>query len=102
MSSATTNTNAAINPTGASTPVPRKAFPRANESEFKVVASLRDPSEAHSANHVDEEQAFTRTKAAILAVAYQAQGYWVEVFGDEGELLAGPLDPDQRIPSYIV
>jgi len=44
MSSATTNTNAAINPTGASTPVPRKAFPRAMTSECNrdaVLAGLR-------------------------------------------------------------
>ena len=34
---------------------------------------------------------------------FLARGYWIEVYDDDSkELLAGPFDPDQAAPAYIV
>lgn len=45
----------------------------------------------------------SRTQANQCAVNFWMKGYWVEVYDKEtGELLAGPLNPDEALPSYIV
>jgi hypothetical protein len=44
-----------------------------------------------------------RSRAAKIAAGFIKQGYWVEVFDDDsGEQLAGPFDPDERAPSFIL
>ncbi len=54
-------------------------------------------------NLVDYEVCPTRPKACEQARRYYRSGYWVEVYDQESrELLAGPIDPDQPLPGYIV
>ncbi|TCJ15210.1 hypothetical protein EZJ19_07835 [Parasulfuritortus cantonensis] len=73
---------------------------------FIVEASTSDPAarEGHAkGNLADYEICPTRPKACEQTHRYHRSGYWVEVYDqDSGELLSGPINPDQPLPSYIV
>ena len=73
---------------------------------FVVEASNSDPATRHGHerdNLVDFETHTTRTAATQCARFFLRRGYWVEVYDDATkELLAGPFDPDQAAPAYIV
>lgn len=73
---------------------------------FVVEASPSDPSgrEGYARdNLMDYEVCPTRPKASEQAQRYLRSGYWVEVYDlESNELLAGPFDPDQPLPTYIV
>ena len=44
-----------------------------------------------------------RTVTNQRARYFLQRGYWVEIYDDDTrELLAGPFDPDQSAPAYIV
>lgn len=73
---------------------------------FTIEASTSDPStrEGYARDNLaDYVVCQTRPKACEQVSRYHRRGYWVEVYEQEsGELLAGPLDPDQPLPRYIV
>lgn len=71
-----------------------------------VEASTSDPAtrEGYARDNLaDYEVCPTRPGACEQARRYHWRGYWVEVYDQESrELLAGPIDPDQPLPCYIV
>ena len=73
---------------------------------FVVEASNSDPAIRHGHerdNLVDFEIHTTRTATNQRARFFLQRGHWVEVCDDATkELLAGPFDPDQAAPAYIV
>ena len=73
---------------------------------FVVEASNGDPATRHGrerANLADCEIHATRTATNQRALFFLQRGHWVEVYDDDTkELLAGPFDPDQAAPAYIV
>ena len=77
-----------------------------NACRFKVEAGMRDPSAQHHhdlAGLNDHEVHTGRAAANRAARAFLQRGLWVEVYDDDTqELLAGPFDPDQPAPAYIV
>ena len=77
-----------------------------NGPRFVVEASNSDPAARHGherGNLSDCETHVTRADANQRARLFLRRGHWVEVYDDDTkELLAGPFDPDQPAPSYIV
>ena len=77
-----------------------------NGRRFVVEASNSDPATRHGHerdNLADCEIHATRTATNQRARFFLQRGRWVEVYdGDTKELLAGPFDPDQAAPAYIV
>ena len=77
---------------------------------FVVEASNIDPATCHGLGHgnprynlADFEIHATRTTTNQRARFFLQRGHWVEVYDDDTkELLAGPFDPDQAAPAYIV
>ena len=73
---------------------------------FVVEASNSDPNTHHGherGNLADFEIHATRTATNQRARFFLQCGHWVEVYDDATkELLAGPFDPDQAAPAYIV
>ena len=73
---------------------------------FMVEASTSNPStrEGYARDNLaDYAVAPTRPLACDQVRRYWRSGYWVEVYDqDSKELLAGPIDPDQPLPTYIV
>ena len=73
---------------------------------FVVEVSNSDPAtrDGHERdNLVDFEIHTTRTATNQRARFFLQRGHWVEVYDDATkELLAGPFDPDQAAPAYIV
>ena len=69
-----------------------------------VEASNSDPNTSHEhGNLADFEIHATRTVTNQRARYFPQRGYWVEIYDDDTkELLAGPFDPDQAAPAYIV
>ena len=78
----------------------------AGDRRFVVEAGNADPATQHQHEHdelVDRELHTCRITANRAARSFLQRGLWVEVYDDETrELLAGPFDPDQPAPSYIV
>lgn len=78
----------------------------AGDRQFVVEAGNIDPSKQHQHEHdklIDRELHTCRTTANRAARLFLQRGLWVEVYDDETkELLAGPFDPDEPAPSYIV
>ncbi len=78
----------------------------ANGRRFVVEASNSDPAARHGYerdNLADCEIHATRTATNQRARFLLRRGRWVEVYDDDTkELLAGPFDPDQAAPTYIV
>ena len=70
---------------------------------YNVRAYDQDPQQQHQPQALEDLLIDTadRIEARIHAKDFHGFGYWVEVFAD-GELIAGPLDPDQPAPSYIL
>lgn len=80
-------------------------FPSSNR-RFNVEAGNQDPAGQH---HQDRGRPFGQERHTSRAAANRAarlflqRGLWVEVYDDDTqELLAGPFDPDQTAPAYIV
>ena len=77
---------------------------------FVVEASNSDPATCHGQgscsrrdNLTDFEIHATRTATNQRARYFLRRGHWVEVYDDDTkELLAGPFDPDQAAPAYVV
>lgn len=71
---------------------------------FVVEVSNIDPNNGHEhGNLADFEIHATRTVTNQRARYFLQRGYWVEIYDDDTrELLAGPFDPDQTAPAYIV
>ena len=73
---------------------------------FVVEASRHNPSthQGHGRlNLAERELCATQAATSRSARDLLQRGYWVEVFGrDSCELLAGPFDPEQALPAYIV
>ena len=77
---------------------------------FVVEASNSDPATRHGLgngsrrdNLADFEIHATRAATNQRARFFLQRGHWVEVYDDDTkELLAGPFDPDQAAPAYIV
>ena len=73
---------------------------------FVVEAGTRDPATQHLHERdklIDRELHTSRTAACRAARYLLQRGFWVEVYDDDTkELLAGPFDPDQAVPTYIV
>ena len=78
----------------------------AGNRRFVVEAGNIDPATQHQIEHdemIDRELHTSRTSANRAARSFLQRGLWVEVYDDDTrELLAGPFDPDQPAPSYIV
>ena len=91
------------------TPLIETPYPGAGR-RFVVEASNSDPATCHGlerGNRRDSVAGFeicaTRTATNQRARFFLQRGYWVEVYDDATkELLAGPFDPDQAAPAYIV
>ena len=75
-----------------------------NLKSYRIEASVTNPENtAERGNLHDDHVAIDRTKANGHARNFWRQGYWVEVYDNEtNELMAGPIDPDAALPSYIV
>jgi hypothetical protein len=76
------------------------------DRRFVVEAGNADPATQHQ-HELDEltdrELHTCRSTANRAARSFLRRGLWVEVYDDDTrELLAGPFDPDQPAPSYIV
>jgi hypothetical protein len=73
---------------------------------FTVEASTSNPCmrEGYARDNLSKyEHCPTRPKANEQVHRYHRAGYWIEVYDQaSGELLAGPYDPDQPLPAYIV
>ena len=77
---------------------------------FVVEASNSDPatrpglgSGSRRDNLTDCEIHATRTATNQRTRYFLLRGHWVEVYDDDTkELLAGPFDPNQAAPAYIV
>ena len=73
---------------------------------FVVEAGNIDPATQRQHDRdelIDCELHASRTTANRAARSFLQRGLWVEVYDDDTkELLAGPFDPDQPAPSYIV
>jgi len=77
---------------------------------FVVEASNSDPATCQGLGSgsrrdslADLEIHGTRTATNQRARYFLRRGHWVEVYDDDTkELLAGPFDPDQTAPVYIV
>ena len=78
----------------------------AGDRRFVVEAGNTDPAKQHQHEYdelIDRELHTCRTAANRAAHSFLQRGLWVEVYDDETkELLAGPFDPDQAAPAYIV
>ena len=78
----------------------------AGDLRFVVEARNADPATQHQHQHdelIDRELHTCRTTANRAAHSFLQRGFWVEVYDDESkELLGGPFDRDQPVPSYIV
>lgn len=78
----------------------------AGNRRFVVEAGNADPATQYQRENdelIDRELHTCRTTANRAARASLQRGLWVDVYDDETkELLAGPFDPDQPAPSYIV
>ena len=76
------------------------------DSSFVIEASdsnpaMRDGYERD--NQADYAVHATRAAANECARLFLQRGHWVEIYNDATkELLAGPFDPDQADPKYIV
>lgn len=77
-----------------------------NARRFVVEADNRDPATQHHHGRdglIDRKLHASRRAANRAARYFLRRGLWVEVYDDDTrELLAGPFDPDQPAPSYIV
>lgn len=76
---------------------------------FHVKAYRSDPTQCENSRELDRItetdlscERDNRTDATVQARYCLRCGYWVEVYAANGELLAGPFDPDQSAPTYIV
>ena len=71
---------------------------------FVVEASNSDPAARHERDSLaDLVIHATRMATNQRARFFLQRGHWVEVYDDNTkELLAGPFDPDQAEPAYIV
>ena len=77
---------------------------------FVVEASNSDPANRHGLgdgsrrdNLADFEIHANRAATNQRARFFLQSGHWIEVYDDDTkELLAGPFDPDQAAPAYIV
>jgi hypothetical protein len=73
-----------------------------------IEASTTNPSQRQSHSETMENiPATTTTSDRALAIRrvqkYLSRGCWVEVYNDAShELLAGPFDPDEPIPRFII
>lgn len=75
-----------------------------------VEASNSDPATCHGLGRGSRRDSLagfeihaTRTATNQRARFFLQRGYWVEVYDDATkELLAGPFNPDQAAPAYIV
>ena len=78
----------------------------AGRRRFVVEAGNADPATQHQQEHdelIDRELHTCRSATNRAARSFLQRGLWVEVYDDDKrELLAGPFDPDQPAPSYIV
>ena len=78
----------------------------AGDRRFVVEAGNADPATQHQHERdelTDRELHTCRSATNRAARSLLQRGLWVEVYDDETkELLAGPFDPDQPAPSYIV
>lgn len=70
---------------------------------FRINVSTANPSTNVRNALLDTTEATDRATVNKVARNFLERGYWVEVFDAESsELLAGPFDPDQALPGYIV
>ena len=77
-----------------------------NGRPFAVEAGNREPAAQHQHDRdrlIARELHASRAAANRAARSFLQRGLWVEVYDDDTkELLAGPFDPDQAAPAYIV
>ena len=77
-----------------------------SDRRFVVEAGNRNPAaqRQHEPDElIDRELHASRAAANRAARSFLQRGHWVEVYDDDTkELLAGPFDPDQAAPAYIV
>ena len=73
---------------------------------FRLQAYVTNPVECGAndrGNLVESQVQHDRKRACQRVRLWLRTGYWVEVFdNDSGELVAGPFDPEQAAPAYIV
>lgn len=77
----------------------------ATQSGFKVEVSTSDPTTRDPKRDSPVSSLVTpsRSEARRSTRSLLRQGYWVEVFDAASKgLLAGPFDPDQGMPRFVV
>ena len=78
----------------------------AGDRRFVVEAGNADPATQHQHERdelTDRELHTCRSATNLAARSFLQRGLWVKVYDDATkELLAGPFDPDQPAPAYIV
>ncbi len=81
-------------------------FPASTIRQFVVEASDSDPTTRRGDKHdkpADCETHASRAATNRRVRFFLQRGLWVEVYdGATSELLAGPFDPEQAPPAYIV
>lgn len=66
---------------------------------FRVEAKIRANDRATD----DQREASGNAAAVVLVRSFHSLGLWVEVFDLETqELVAGPFNPDEALPRFIV
>ena len=80
--------------------------PPTGARRFVIEASNSNPAMRHGYerdNLADYEVLPLRRQAEQRARYFLRRGYWVEIYDDASrELLAGPFDPDQDLPAFII
>lgn len=70
---------------------------------FRIEATTFNPDSDGPSKLVGTATTPARKIARVLCREFWRRGHWVEVFdASTNELLAGPIDPDARYPSYTV
>lgn len=84
----------------------KASFEAQSLKSYRIEASTTNPETRtgyERGNLHDYFVVLDRSKANGHARSFWSSGYWVEVYDNESnELLAGPIDPDAALPSYIV
>ena len=74
--------------------------------EFRIEASTTNPETRQGFerdNLQDYEITTAREKVRQQTIRYLRRGYWVEIYNNgTDELFAGPYDPDQPEPAFIL
>ena len=74
-----------------------------SERRFVIEGSKSNPDERSDSFREEIASHMNKPDALRYAAQFHRRGLWVEVFCEASrELLAGPFDPDQRLPQIFI